>query len=382
MNFSGNFALSGDQQMVRDAAESFLTERSTSAAVRQAMESVTGFDPTLWRAIGRDLGWTATHIPEAYGGLGLSWVELTLILEQMGRRLLCSPFFGTVVVAATTLIEAAGDEAKDRYLPQIASGDCPAAVAFGERGVQWSPSGVTAKATRTDHGYRLDGKFLHVLDGNSASLFFVVARIDDEIALFAIPRESEGVSIMEHETIDRTRRVAQLVFSHVPLNHASMLARGSALDVALERVEALSAIGLAAEQLGGAQQCLDLTLSYAAQRVQFGRSINSFQAVKHRCAEMMVKIEATRSALYGAARSATPATTTRDLVLEAATLKAFASDAFYFCAAEAIQLHGGVGFTWEYDPHLYFKRAQAGTHWFGSPDQWRAKVAAQLLAAA
>jgi alkylation response protein AidB-like acyl-CoA dehydrogenase len=364
--------------MICASAEAFLAESSTSEAVRAAMESETGYDAGLWRSIGTEMGWCSMHIPEEDGGLGLSYIELTLLLERMGQHLLCSPFFATVGTAATTLIEVrgeAGAEARRRLLEQIAAGELTATVALADHGIDWDPSVLTCTARSTATGHVLAGAFRHVPDGATADVLLVPARQEDgTFALFAVKRDSAGLRVREHPGIDRTRRVAEVV-----LEQAGGELLGTDVSEAMARACALAAILLAAEQLGGAQRCLDMTLAYTADRKQFGRTVNSFQAVKHRCAEMMIKIEATRSAIYGAARVANTAPDTHTLLLEAACAKAFASDAFYFCAQEAIQLHGGVGFTWEYDPHLYFKRAQAGNHWLGSIDTLRERAAAALL---
>lgn len=379
-----NFALSDDQLMIRDAAESFLEETSSSAAVRSAMDSDAGFDAALWARIGKEMGWCATVIPEAHGGLGLGVVELALLFEQMGRRQTCSPFFSTVALAATALREAGSAAAQARWLPRIAAGTLRATLALGAQGVQWDAQSPGAIATRTADGWRLDGSFAHVPDGASAELVLVVARVAGESAaggfgLFAVPGGAAGVTRTPLATWDATRRLAKLELSGVQLTAADRLDTATGEPDAFERIEALAALLLAAEQLGGAQQCLDLTRAYTAERVQFGQPVASFQAVKHRCAEMMVRVEATRSAVYGAAAMADGQPGTRQLVLEAGAAKAQASDAFFFCAQEAIQLHGGVGFTWEYDPHLYFKRAQAASGWLGTPERWRERIACALL---
>jgi alkylation response protein AidB-like acyl-CoA dehydrogenase len=378
MNTLSDFALDEDQQMICASAETFLAQSSTSEAVRAAMDSVAGYDTDLWRSIGTEMGWCSMHVPEKDGGLGLSYIELTLLLERMGQHLLCSPFFATVAMAATTLIEVAGEagaEARRRHLQQIAAGELTATVALADRGIDWKPSALSCTARKTSAGHVLDGTFRHVPDGATAELLLITARLEDgTLALFGVNFDAPGLRAREHASIDRTRRVAEVVLEQVP---GELL--GVDVGDGMARACALAAILLAAEQLGGAQRCLDMTLAYTADRKQFGRTVNSFQAVKHRCAEMMIKIEATRSAIYGAARVANIAPDTHTLTLEAACAKAFASEAFYFCAQEAIQLHGGVGFTWEYDPHLYFKRAQAGNHWLGSVDDLRERAAAALL---
>jgi alkylation response protein AidB-like acyl-CoA dehydrogenase len=376
-----NFALTDDQRMIRDAAEAFLAEASSSAAVRAAMGSAHGLDAALWQRIAGEMGWCGTHIAEAHGGLGLGLVELALLQEQTGRRLACVPFFSSVCLAATALQQAGSAAAQAQWLPRLADGSLRASVALAARGVQWDADAVGAIARHTAEGWQLDGRFEHVPDGASAQLLFVVARVDGtaEIGLFAVAADATGVTRTPLQTWDETRRLATLELRGVRLQALDRVDDGEHTRDALQRANALAALLLAAEQLGGAQQCLDMTLDYAAQRTQFGQPIAAFQAVKHRCAEMMLRIEATRSAVYGAAALAAGTPATSELLMEAGAAKAQASDAFFFCAQEAIQLHGGVGFTWEYDPHLYFKRAQAGGHWLGSATHWRERIAAALL---
>jgi alkylation response protein AidB-like acyl-CoA dehydrogenase len=380
-----DFVLSADQRMLRDSAAHFLATESSAAAVRAAIVSPQGHDAALWARMAVELGWCALPVDERHGGLGMGWTELTLLLEQMGRRLLCAPYFATVCLAATVLREAANDAASAAWLPRIAAGELSATLAFGATGIAWRAGAVTARARATESGYVIDGDWRHVPDGAQAQLLVVTARLSDtdanEIALFAVPADKAGITRRAHEGIDLTRRVAAVAFENVAVDASALITQGAMAEDALRRTEALAAIALAAEQLGGAQQCLDLTLAYTTERVQFGRSIASFQAVKHRCAEMMVRIEATRSAVHGAARAvgAAQPIATGDLALEAACAKTFASETFFWCAQEAIQLHGGVGFTWDYDPQLYFKRAQASTHWLGDPDTLRERAAAALL---
>lgn len=377
-----HFALTDDQLMIRDAAEAFLAEASDSATVRRAMAGETGFDADLWARIAGELGWCATAIPEAHGGLGLGMVELALLCEQMGRRLPCVPFLSTVVLAATALQEAGSEEARARWLPAIAEGRLRATLALGTQGVQWDAQGcaVTARPNG-EGGWRLDGRCAHVPDGAGAELLLLAARVEGEegFGLFALPAGTPGLDCQALDTWDATRRLATLELRDVHADTGARADAGTLTAEAFERIEALAALMLAAEQLGGARQCLDLTLAYCAERTQFGQPIAAFQAVKHRCAEMMVRVEATRSGVYGAAAVADTLPATRELLMEAGAAKALASDAFFFCAQEAIQLHGGVGFTWEYDPHLYFKRAQASGRWLGSADHWRERIAAALI---
>ncbi|SMB23110.1 Acyl-CoA dehydrogenase [Sterolibacterium denitrificans] len=381
-----DFALSSDQEMIRDTAEAFLAEASSSAAVRAAMETATGFDPAVWTRVGQELGWCATPIPEAYEGLGLGSVELVLLMEQMGRRLLCAPFYATVGLAAQVLLEVAEDSAKQRYLPAIASGELTATVALAKRGMDWQPrgdNGIDAAISVGAGGNVINGSFAIVADGATADLLIVPARdITGAVALYAFPSTLSGITRTPLKNFDLTRRVASVTLNNVQLPADAQIATPQQVAAAMPRAVAKAQLALAAEQLGGAQQCLDLTVAYTSERVQFGRTIASFQAIKHRCAEMMVKIEATRSAIYGAAAVAENPALAADFLLEAAAAKALASDTYCHCAAEAIQLHGGVGFTWEYDPQLYFKRAQASAHWLGSSDALRERIAGALLDAA
>jgi alkylation response protein AidB-like acyl-CoA dehydrogenase len=375
-----DLSLNQDRQMIRDAAEDFLASFSDSARVRAAHDIASGFDVGVWQRIGGELGWCGIAIAEQDGGLGLGLFELALLQEQAGRFLLAAPFFTSACLAAPLLAEAGSHEARQNWLPQLATGELSATVALSARGLDPFAAGDGVQAKPSTDGYRLSGSCRHVPGAADAGLLIVVARLpNQEPALFALPKDAEGVSITALVTLDQGRRVAALELHDVPLPSAARLEHGQNTAAAIERALAKSAIALAAEQLGLAQQCLDLTVAYIAERVQFGRPLASFQAIKHRCAEMMVKLEAARSAVYGAAAEVDAGVSDQELLLTAASAKTFATDAAQYCAQEAIQLHGGVGFTWEYDPHLYFKRSQAFSHWLGTPDAWRERVAAQLL---
>lgn len=374
-----DFSLTDDQIMIRDAAADFLAQTSDSAAVRAVLESEAGFDPHLWAQLSTELGWCATSIPEDFGGLGLGQVELALLLEQMGRRQICAPFFSTVALAVTALLEAGSDAAKRHWLPLIAAGELRATLALAGQGVRLDAPGVQARL-QADGRWELNGELAHVPDGATAELLLVVARVEDHgLALFAVADQAVGLRRFPLQTWDQTRRIARVSLQGVTLDATARVDNALLSLGTLEQIEARAALLLAAEQLGGAQQCLDMSLAYVAERSQFGQKIAAFQAVKHRCAQMMVDIEATRSLVYGAAALADSQGDAFSMRLESGAAKVRASETFFFCAQEAIQLHGGVGFTWEYDPHLYFKRAQAGTHWLGTPDQWRERIASSLL---
>lgn len=351
-----NLALTDDQRMIRDAAQEFLAEASAMPAVRVALESEAGFDPAVWRRIGAELGWCGTAIPEEHNGLGLGPLELVLILEQMGRHLLCAPFFSTVCLAGNLLTLAGRTAAKKKYLPQLANGSLTATAAFA--------ADLSAKVGKLSGSLRMS-------DASSAQLLLIATK--DKV--FAIAPGAKGVSLKPLKTWDGSRRFAEVRLKNVPAEAVHDPARRAGIH----RAESLSQLYLAAEQLGGAQQCLDLIVRYTSERKQFGRSIASFQAVKHRCADLMVRIEALRSAVYGAAAFAAGTPAADALSAECAMAKSLASDTFFHAAQEAIQLHGGVGFTWEFEPHLHFKRAQVGSHWLGRSDQLREQIAQGLL---
>lgn len=385
-----DLVLSEEQVMIRESAAEVLAQQSASADVRRAIEGHAGYDAALWQTVAAELGWCGLSVPERAGGAGLGATELVLLMEQLGQRLACVPYFGTAVLAAQALARCtrdethageadAGSEEAVRWLARIAAGETRAALSidhaapFEASELSSLPErALTIEARETPDGFRLNGTLAAVLDGVMADLLLVPARFadggPDEIALFAVETAHAGVARTPLATLDATRPVAAIALNEVRVTRAACLAQGAVVRQALMETAWFAALALAAEQLGGAQQCLDLTLAYTAERVQFGRAIASFQAVKHRCAEMLVAVEAARSAVMGAAAAwdAAQGAPIAAQYADIAVAKASANDAFRFCAQESIQLHGGVGFTWEYDPQLYFKRAQASGALFGS----------------
>jgi alkylation response protein AidB-like acyl-CoA dehydrogenase len=371
-----NFAFTEEQQALRAAARGFLAEASSSERVRAAMASELGYDPEVWKRIASELGWPAAIVPETFGGLGLGAVELVALLEPMGESLLGSPFFATVCLATQAVLAAGSDEQCERYLAPIAEGQARAALATCEPGLAHDEIGLEAR--RDGDGYRLDGAKRYVIDGHSADWLVVSARApgsrgDDGVSLFAVPGDAAGLTRTALPTMDQTRRQAELRFAGVSVPASARLGAEGTGAAPLRRALDLGAIALAAESVGGAQRCLDLAVAYAKEREQFGRPIGSFQAIKHKCADMMVKVETARSAAYYAACAA--AENAPDLPVAASLAKAYCSEAYYHCAAETIQIFGGVGFTWEYDPHLYFKRARASESLLGTPAWHRERVA-------
>lgn len=374
------FAFTDEQQMIRDSAESFLADASPSSAVRAAM-AVGGHDRALWQRICAELGWQALLVPEAHGGLGLGFVELAIVQEQLGRRLSSVPFFASAL-ALCALRVLGDDDQQARWLPGLAEGSLTATLALSTP----YADAVQVQAHAEGQGFVLDGRLRSVIDGHSAELLLIPARMPQGISLFAVPAESAGLQRRVLPTLDQTRELAEIELNGLYLPAAALLGEPGAAWLLLEKVLQLGAIALAAEQVGGAQQALDLTVAYTQERRQFGRPVGGFQALKHRMADMMLQVECARSALYYAACVAQEAlggqgdaVLAAELPQAAALAKSQASEAFFHCAAESIQLHGGVGFTWEYDPHLYFKRARAGEGLFGTPAWHRERIAAAIL---
>ena len=358
-----DFRFDEEQEELRAMAQAFLEENSGSEQIRAAMASELGYDPKVWDQIGAELGWTSVHIPEEYGGLGLGYVELVALMEVMGGALLCAPFFSSVCLGANALLVAGSEEQKQQYLPGIADGTTRATLAYSGVAGGWDASTVEVIAEKDGDDYRLSGKSAFVVDGHCADLIIVAARSvgsrgEEGVSLFAVPSDTDGFARRVLPTVDQTRRLAELTFENVSIPATARLGDEGTAWPNIARTLDLAAIALSAEQVGGAQKCLDLAVAYANERQQFGRVIGSFQAIKHKCADLMVKVESARSAAYYAG-CAVAEGNSAEIDTVAPLAKAYCSDAYFQCAADCIQIHGGVGFTWEYDVHLYFKRAKS-----------------------
>ena len=368
------FALNDEQQELKRAAAGFLGEHASSERVRAAMDSDARCDEDLWKRLGAEMGWPAVVIPEEYGGLGLGHVELAVLMEEMGAALVCAPFFSTVCLAAQCLLEAGDESQKQAHLPGIAAGETIATLALTEAGGGWSADAVQATYAREGSEFVLSGTKRYVPDGHLADLLIVAARAQgssggEGIALFLVPRDAPGVDVEALPTMDQTRPQAQVSLDGVRVSAEACMCPDGEAWPAIERALVLASVALAAEQVGGAERCLTMAVEYVKEREQFGTVIGRFQAVKHKCADMLLLVESARSAAYYAAWCAS--TGHEDLAESASIAKAYCSDAYFQCAADCLQLHGGVGFTWEYDVHLHFKRAKASETLLGHPDAHR-----------
>jgi alkylation response protein AidB-like acyl-CoA dehydrogenase len=370
---SMNFAFTEEQEELRKTVRQFLDAKSPEAAVREQMETEAGFDPAVWSQMGEQMGLQGLIVPEEFGGSGYSYVELGIVLEEMGRALLCAPFFSTVVLAANTLIHSGDDAAKAAHLPGIAAGETIATLAFTEPSGKWDEAGITMQASGSGSDWTLTGTKMFVLDGHIANLVIVAARTPGGVSLFTVAGDAAGLTRTALSTMDQTRKQAKLEFANTP---ATLLgAEGKGWDV-LDTVLDLAAVGLAAEQVGGAQKVLEMAVEYAKVRVQFGRPIGSFQAIKHKCADMLLEVESAKSAAYYGMWCA--AEMNDELPSVASLAKAYCSEAYFHATAENIQIHGGIGFTWEHPAHLYFKRAKSSELLFGDPTYHRELLAQRI----
>ncbi len=357
---------------LRESVRRFLADRAPISRVRELMESPDGADPKVWELAGTQLGLQGIAIPEEYGGAGFSFAEQAIVLEELGAALYGGPYLASAVLAASALLFASDEQARRDLLPGIASGQTVATLAFTEDDGSWEPASIRLAASRD--GWVLNGHKSFVLDGHAADLILVVAEAAPGLSLFAVPAGAPGLHRRPLPTLDQTRRLARLEFDSVPA--ARLVGAPGEAGAVLARTLDVAAIALAAEQLGGAQRALDMAVGYAKTRHQFGRAIGSFQAIKHRCADLLLEVECLRSAVRYAA--AAVAENSPEVPALAALTQAYASDAFFHVAAENIQIHGGIGFTWEHDAHLYFKRAKASELFLGDASYHRERLAQRI----
>ena len=355
------YAFTDEQEQLRDAVRRFLADRSPPAEVRRLMATEQGYDAEVWKQLCQDLALAGVHVPEAYGGQGFSIVELAIVMEEMGRSLLCAPYFGSTVMAATAILAGGSEADKNELLPAIASGERLATLAITEPNGRWDLAGIELRA---ENG-RARGVKSHVVDGCAADLLIVAARTEatengDGLSLYAVDAAATGVVRTPLTTLDATRKLARIEFNDV---EAHLLGREGEANAALEKTLQIAAIALANEMVGGAQRLLESAVDYAKLRLQFGRAIGSFQAVKHRCADLLLTVEQAKSAAHFAANAA--AEDSADTAALASLAKAAAAEAYMQAAKDCIQIHGGIGFTWDNDTHLWYKRAKSSEAFLG-----------------
>jgi alkylation response protein AidB-like acyl-CoA dehydrogenase len=367
-------SLVDEREQFRDSVRRFLAERAPEAAVRRLMGTSPSYDAALWQQMARPLALPGLLIPESYGGAGLSYVELGIVLEELGRALTCVPFFATAVLAVETLLRSEDEATRQQYLPAIAAGACLATLALVEPGQSWDPDAVALPAAVDSAGqWRLSGTKLYVLDGHVADLLLVAARTGQGVAIFAVDSAASGLRRERVASLDETRSLARVDFDDVPAQLVG--AEGAGAGV-LRSVLDRAAIALAAEQVGGAQRCLEDSVAYAKLRIQFDRPIGSFQAIKHKCADVLIKVESARAISEYALQAV--AGDSDEVAVLACLAKSYCSEAYFDAANKNVQIHGGIGFTWEHSAHLYLKRATASELLFGDAAYHRELLAQRL----
>ncbi|QLL08872.1 acyl-CoA dehydrogenase family protein [Mycobacterium vicinigordonae] len=353
---------------LRGVVRDYLAATSPSEIVRKLMMTDAGYDDSSWRQMATELGLHGIGVPERWGGAGAGLPELAVVFEEMGRALLCSPFFATVALATRAILASGDETAAERFLPGFVDGSTTATLILNGQLDAWNPATVTLRADPDGSAHRVFGVAPLVIDGATADVILAAARTAAGISLLAVPAGSPGVRRTPLAVLDRTRKVASVEFDGAA---ATLIGMDGGAASFLARTSDHAIIALAAEQVGAAQRCLDMAVDYAKARIQFGRPIGSFQAIKHRCADMLVHLEGSRSAASHAADVAG----TDELSTAASVAKMVCSDAFLQIALDNMRIHGGIGFTWEHDAHLFVRRAKATQLIFGDPDYHAQRLA-------
>ncbi len=372
-----NFGFSEEQELLRNTARKFFENECGSDTVRRLMETPEGISAELWKKLAEQ-GWLGLIYPEQYDGTGLGLVDLVVLMEEMGRAVAPGPYFSTVLLGGLAILEAGGEGQKKEWLPKIAGGDKRVALAWMEPSAQLGPAGVTLAAGQRGETFTLSGTKLFVHDAHTADALVVAARTRpgagaDGVSLFLLPKGTKGLEVTLLPTMDQTRKLCEVACSDVTVGADALLGAAGAGWAPLSRVLDRATVALCAEMCGGAQKVLDMTVEYAKIRQAFGRPIGSYQGVKHRAADMLVDVENSKSITYYAAWALDENSPEAPLAVSMA--KAYVSDAYRRVAAAGIQLHGGIGFTWEHDLHLYFKRAKGSEFTFGDATHHRERVA-------
>jgi alkylation response protein AidB-like acyl-CoA dehydrogenase len=372
-----NFGFNDEQELLRSTARKFFENEVGSDTVRRLMETPEGMTPELWTKLAEQ-GWLGLVFPDQYDGMGLGLVDLVVLMEEMGRAVVPGPYFSAVLLGGLAIVEAGSEAQKKEWLPKIAAGDKRVALAWMEPSAQLGPAGVTLTAVEKGGKYTLSGTKLFVHDAHTADALVVAARTRpgagaDGVSLFLLPKGAKGLEVALLPTMDQTRKLCEVTLSDVTVGADALLGAAGAGWAPLSRVLDRATVALCAEMCGGAQKVLDMTVEYAKIRQAFGRPIGSYQGVKHRAADMLVDVENSKSITYYAAWALDEGAAEASLAVSMA--KAYVSDAYRRVSAAGIQLHGGIGFTWEHDLHLYFKRAKGSEFTFGDATHHRERVA-------
>jgi len=370
------FDLTETQKLVKQSAREFLSRECPPTLVRELMATDTAYSEELWNKI-TEQGWTGMIFPEEFGGLEQGMVEMAVALEEMGRALLPGPFLSTVLLSGSLINEAGARAQKERYLAPICRGAARATLALLEESASWDPESIRLPAVEAPGGFTLSGKKLFVPDAGVADFLICAARQASDILLLIVNRQAAGVSIRPMPAIDNTRKLYEVIFERVSVAESDLLARGDAAQRALARAIDIATVGLCAEMVGGMQRVLDTSVEYAKTRKQFGKPIGQFQAVQHQCADMLLMVESARSATYMAAWALNEKAAEARLAISIA--KAYCSDAYREVGNRGIQVHGGIGFTWESDLHLFYRRAKASEIMFGDATEHRERIAQLVI---
>jgi alkylation response protein AidB-like acyl-CoA dehydrogenase len=376
-----NFGFNEEQELLRSTARKFFDNECSSETVRKLMDSPEGMTPDLWKKLAEQ-GWLGLIVPDEHGGMGLGIVDLVVLMEEMGRAVVPGPFFSTVLLGGLAILEGGTEAQKKVWLPRLASGDARATLAWMEPTADLGARGITLPATAKGGGHILNGTKLFVQDAHTADVLVVAARTatgktaEEGISLFLVPKGSAGLTVTLLPTMDQTRKLCEVTLKDVVVGPDALMGQAGSGWAPLARVIDRATVGLCAEMCGGAQKVLDMTVEYAKIRQAFGRPIGSYQGVKHKAADMLVDVENSKSITYYAAWAMDEGVAEGPLAVSMA--KAYVSDAYRRVSGAGIQLHGGIGFTWEHDLHLYFKRAKGSEFTFGDAT-WHRERVAQLV---
>jgi len=375
-----DFGFSEEQEMLRTSARDFLGKECPMTHVRKMMEDDRGFTDAEWKQMA-ELGWMGLILPEDAGGSGLDFVDMVVVLEEMGRAVMPGPFFSTVILGGVALTEGGSAAQKQELLPKLAEGKLRVTLAQLEPSGRWDAEGVQLAAKKDGAGYTLSGTKLFVPDAHTADVLIVAGRAPgskgtEGLSLFLVDAKAKGVTTTLLKTMDQTRKLCEVKLDNVAVGADRVLGTVGQGWKLLDRVVDRGKVGLCAEMCGGAQKVLEMSVEYAKVREQFGKPIGSFQAIQHKCANMLVEVESSKSATYYAAWAV--ANDVAEAPLAAAMAKAYCSDAYRHTSGEGIQIHGGIGFTWEHDMHIYFKRAKSSEVTFGDAT-WNRELVAQLI---